>query len=93
MIEAGALRRLQRMAHPRALPHRQRPRAPQIVCGNRAGALTILLDQEGRWGAPEELPGEERPHWIARSLADVQAVLSERVELLPPPRPPQPLDD
>lgn len=64
-----------------------------IVCGNRAGALTILLDQERRWAAPEDLPGEQRPTWIARSLADVQAVLTEHVQLVPPSRPPQPLDD
>lgn len=64
-----------------------------IVCGNRAGALTILLDEDKRWGAAEELQGEERPHFLARTLADVQRVLAEQVQLLPPQHPPQPLDD
>ncbi|KAL4436652.1 hypothetical protein ABPG75_003791 [Micractinium tetrahymenae] len=64
-----------------------------IVCGNRAGALTILLDEHHRWHSAEALQGEERPHFLARSLADVQAVLQQRIQLLPPPRPPQPLTD
>lgn len=63
----------------------------QIVCGNRAGAVTILLDEERRWGSVMELQGEERPHFIARSLGEVQQVLEHHVELLPPAVPPQPL--
>ncbi|EFN52132.1 hypothetical protein CHLNCDRAFT_27049, partial [Chlorella variabilis] len=62
-----------------------------IVCGNRAGAVTILLDEERRWGSVMELQGEERPHFIARSLGEVQQVLEHHVELLPPAVPPQPL--
>jgi hypothetical protein len=75
--------------HPARPPPSRRPL--QIVCGNRAGALTILLDEKSQWGSPEELQGEERPHFIARSLHEVQQVLAERLELLPPTRPPQPL--
>ena len=70
---------------------RRPSRPPQIVCGNRAGALTILLDEKSQWSSPEELHGEERPHFIARSLQEVQQVLAEQLELLPPTRPPQPL--
>ena len=32
-----------------------RPFTPQIVCGNRAGALTILLDEHHRWEAVDSL--------------------------------------
>ena len=63
----------------------------QIVCGNRAGAVTILLDEQGRWGHGEALQGEEQPHFIVRSLREVQQVLEQQLQLLPPPRPPQPL--
>lgn len=69
------------------------PPCLQIVCGNRAGALTILLDEHHRWDSAEALQGEERPHFLARSLPEVQAVLQQRVQLLPPPLPPQPLTD
>jgi hypothetical protein len=63
----------------------------QIVCGNRAGALTILLDEQQRWEAPEQLQGEERPHFIARTLREVQDILQKAVELVPPSAAPQPL--
>lgn len=79
--------------HCRPLPSPLWPARPQIVCGNRAGALTILLDEHRRWDSAEALQGEERPHFLARSLAEVQAVLEQQVQLLPPPRPPQPLTD
>ncbi|KAI3426065.1 hypothetical protein D9Q98_008033 [Chlorella vulgaris] len=62
-----------------------------IVCGNRAGALTILLDEERRWDSAEQLQGEERPHFIARTLQDVQQLLEQQVELVPPAAEPQPL--
>lgn len=65
----------------------------QIVCGNRAGALTILLDEHHRWPAADALQGEERPHFIARSLHEVKEVLQQEVRLIPPTVPPQPLDD
>lgn len=69
------------------------PLVLQIVCGNRAGALTILLDEHQRWPAADALQGEERPHFIARSLHEVKEVLQQEVRLIPPTTPPQPLDD
>lgn len=68
------------------------PPPVQIVCGNRAGALTILLDEARQWGGVEELPGEERPTFIARSLHEVKQVLEQQLQLVPPEVPPQPLD-
>ncbi len=65
----------------------------QIVCGNRAGALTILLDEHHRWPAADALQGEERPHFIARSLHEVKEVLQHEVRLIPSTSQPQPLDD
>lgn len=64
---------------------------PQIVCGNRAGAVTILLDEQRRWGSPKELPEEQRPHFIAASLREVQQVLQHELAMVPPAAPPQPL--
>eukprot|EP00887_Chlorella_sp_A99_P002692 scaffold6.g2692.t1 len=64
-----------------------------IVCGNRAGALTILLDEQRRWPSADALAGEERPDFIARSLQEVRELLEAHVQLLPPERPPQPLTD
>lgn len=70
-----------------------KPCPSQIVCGNRAGALTILLDEHHRWPAADALEGEERPHFLARSLHEVKEVLQQGVRLIPPTVPPQPLDD
>ena len=63
-----------------------------IVCGNRAGAATILLDTEGQYEGLEDaaLGGERRPKFFARSLEEVAAVLLEQVELQAPPRPEAP---
>ena len=62
------------------------------MCGNRAGALTILLDERGAWNHASELQGEERPTFLVRSLQEVQRVLETELELQPPAAPPQPLD-
>jgi len=47
-----------------------------IVAGNRAGVLTILLDTEGKYDL-EHLEGEERPHHYAESLHHVRDILWE----------------
>lgn len=47
-----------------------------IVAGNRAGVLTILLDTEGKYDL-EQLEGEERPHHYAESLHHVRDILWE----------------
>jgi HAD superfamily hydrolase (TIGR01549 family) len=60
-----------------------------VVAGNRAGAVTILLDTESEWagGGDARLVGELRPHFYCTSLAEAAAVLRERLELRPPARP------
>ena len=64
-----------------------------IVCGNRAGALTILFDSTRRYTGPEtinsnthpELTGEKAPDYVVTSLRDVADILKREVYLLPPP--------
>eukprot|EP00878_Enallax_costatus_P042431 GHUV01049790.1.p2 GENE.GHUV01049790.1~~GHUV01049790.1.p2 ORF type:complete len:167 (+),score=30.95 GHUV01049790.1:1169-1669(+) len=55
-----------------------------VVCGNRAGAVTILLDTEGRYNDPALFQGECKPTVIAKSLAEVHDLLQSTFELLPP---------
>jgi HAD superfamily hydrolase (TIGR01549 family) len=57
-----------------------------VVCGNRAGALTVLLDTEGRYESVNDLHGEARPHFLCRSLHEVAQLLHapHAVRLLPP---------
>ncbi len=55
----------------------------QVVCGNRAGAATILLDEEGRSLEEIGLLGEQVPTFVARSLHDVAVLLKEKFELRP----------
>ena len=56
---------------------------PQVVCGNRAGALTILLDHTH--GPPEVLEGEMRPTHVVRSLPELTSLIQREYRLLPPP--------
>jgi len=59
-----------------------------IVCGNRAGAVTCLIDFEGKQGySLEQLEGERRPTFIVRSLTELSQLLQDRFELAAPPRP------
>ena len=53
----------------------------QIVCGNRAGAATILLDEEGRSVEDIGLSGEQVPTFVAKSLHEVAVLLREKFEL------------
>ncbi|GFR40695.1 hypothetical protein Agub_g1286 [Astrephomene gubernaculifera] len=65
-----------------------------VVSGNRAGAITVLLDNTGRGGPPLPegageggLRGEMRPTHVVSSLFELQQLLEECYELLPPPLP------
>jgi FMN phosphatase YigB (HAD superfamily) len=54
-----------------------------IVCGNRAGARTALLDVEGRYAnAPPQ--GEEAPTHAVRSMGELAELLRREYQLLPP---------
>lgn len=60
-----------------------------IVAGNRAGALTILLDTEQRYSGREDgrLAGEQQPDYYVTSLQEAAQVLQQQVLLLPPAAP------
>jgi len=55
-----------------------------VVCGNRAGTITVLLDFERRNGyTVDQFSGEERPTHVVSSLTDVAVLLREHYELQP----------
>jgi len=63
-----------------------------VVAGNRAGAATVLLDAEGRYGElGEALEGERVPTHVVRSLAELPALIDEGFELLAPAAAAEPL--
>eukprot|EP00882_Tetradesmus_deserticola_P002314 GHRQ01002471.1.p1 GENE.GHRQ01002471.1~~GHRQ01002471.1.p1 ORF type:complete len:278 (+),score=83.36 GHRQ01002471.1:246-1079(+) len=53
-----------------------------VVCGNRAGAVTVLLNTEGR--PTDDLTGECKPTAVVASLTELLVLLREQFELLPP---------
>jgi phosphoglycolate phosphatase-like HAD superfamily hydrolase len=53
-----------------------------IVCGNRAGAHTILMDFHREWRI-EELPEEHRPTFHVSSMHEVMDVLLTKCKLMP----------
>lgn len=54
--------------------------ADDIVCGNRAGARTCLLDEQGRYNVPELLEDKVPTHKI-QSLLELNALLLENYDL------------
>lgn len=54
------------------------------MSGNAAGALTILLDSEGRYSDPSSLSGLEVPHHQVPSMEHVAGLLAQHYQLLPP---------
>ena len=55
------------------------------MSANRAGALSILLDAEGRYSTGgEALEGEAAPNHLVASLADAARVLREVYDVRPP---------
>ena len=57
-----------------------------IVCSNRAGAVSILIDTDGTYSGFDDprLSGENRPHFIVKSLTEVAEVLQTSVQLSAP---------
>lgn len=55
--------------------------AVQIVCGNRAGAATILIDELGEH---PELSGEQKPMYTAKSMHEVAELLRHKFDLVAP---------
>jgi len=54
--------------------------ADDVVCGNRAGAWTCLLDGQGRYSVPE-LPEDKMPTHRIHSLLELNALLLENYDL------------
>ncbi|KAG1654128.1 hypothetical protein FOA52_012180 [Chlamydomonas sp. UWO 241] len=53
-----------------------------IVCGNRAGAVTILLDYDGKNGySADQFEGEMRPTHVVTGLSQVEGILRGMYEL------------
>ncbi|XP_009784465.1 haloacid dehalogenase-like hydrolase domain-containing protein At2g33255 [Nicotiana sylvestris] len=52
-----------------------------VACGKRAGAFTCLLDETGRYDAPEYANVEHQPDYKASSLVEVQSLLERHFEL------------
>ena len=69
-------------AHCPSPPRRKHTRT-QVVAGNRAGAVTVLLDMLGHYTG-QELQGEERPHFLVTSLHELRELMSTELELRPP---------
>lgn len=59
-----------------------------VVCGRRAGAVTILLDSEGRFtpGGMDQLIDEQKPDFLVRSLHEAAEILQTKLLMQPPPR-------
>lgn len=56
----------------------------QIVCANRAGTLSVLLDEKSRYTA-EELQGELRPSYVISQMSQLIPLLEQHFDLQPPP--------
>lgn len=54
-----------------------------VVCGNRAGAFTCLLDQTGKYDPIESYTGEMKPDFKVSSLASILPILNEHFDLTP----------
>ncbi|XP_059288569.1 haloacid dehalogenase-like hydrolase domain-containing protein At2g33255 [Lycium ferocissimum] len=52
-----------------------------VACGKRAGAFTCLLDETGRYDAPEYANVEHKPDYKVSSLVEVQSLLERDFEL------------
>ncbi|KAL8100064.1 hypothetical protein AgCh_032360 [Apium graveolens] len=54
-----------------------------VACGKRAGAFTCLLDETGRYAAPEYATVEHKPDYTVSSLAEVISLLETKFDLAP----------
>ncbi|XP_015088720.1 haloacid dehalogenase-like hydrolase domain-containing protein At2g33255 [Solanum pennellii] len=52
-----------------------------VACGKRAGAFTCLLDETGRYDAPEYANVQHKPDYKVSSLVEVQSLLERDFEL------------
>lgn len=54
-----------------------------MACGKRAGAFTCLLDETGRYDAPEYATVEYKPDYKVSSLAEATLLLETDFDLAP----------
>ncbi|XP_015887716.3 haloacid dehalogenase-like hydrolase domain-containing protein At2g33255 [Ziziphus jujuba] len=54
-----------------------------VACGKRAGAFTCLLDESGRYNAPEYANVDHKPDFKVSSLTEVYSLLERHFELVP----------
>ncbi|KAK4732643.1 hypothetical protein R3W88_025631 [Solanum pinnatisectum] len=52
-----------------------------VACGKQAGAFTCLLDETGRYDAPEYANAQHKPDYKVSSLVEVQSLLERDFEL------------
>ncbi|KAG5588273.1 hypothetical protein H5410_048707 [Solanum commersonii] len=53
----------------------------EVACGKQAGAFTCLLDETGRYDAPEYANVQHKPDYKVSSLVEVQSLLERDFEL------------
>ena len=58
----------------------------QVGCGKRAGAVTCLLDESGRYGDHGSLSEDLKPDFKVSSLVEVLSILESHFELSPHPQ-------
>ena len=58
-----------------------RRRHLQVVSGNRANAMTVLLDVEGRYSKDQTLRSEESPNFVVRSMPELAELLQSTLQL------------
>ncbi|KAL4561165.1 hypothetical protein LXL04_033327 [Taraxacum kok-saghyz] len=54
-----------------------------VACGKRAGAVTVLLDETGRYDSPEYANVEHKPDYKVSSLDQVHSLLESNFDLFP----------
>ncbi|KAJ0623973.1 putative N-acylneuraminate-9-phosphatase [Helianthus annuus] len=54
-----------------------------VACGKRAGAVTCLLDETGRYDSPKYANVEHKPDYKVSSLAQFHSLLESNFDLTP----------
>ena len=55
----------------------------QVSCGKRAGAVTCLLNEDGRYDSPKYANVDHKPDFKVSSLAEVHSLLETCFDLAP----------
>lgn len=60
------------------------PATLQVVSGNRAEAITVLLDVEGSYDRSQQLRAEEAPSFVVNSLDQLARLVRSDLQMLQP---------